>query len=255
MLRQPLKIGVPRTTRVIALALAVAALVGAGVANYGSGGGYVVRPGDSLWAIATSHGITVDELAAANHLSPNGILLIGTSLTIPGRSNPVKATYTSTPNVSSFCSSLQVSGGGWGVLPALLAESPGRLAIRPLFDHWAAHYGVSASLLEALAWQESGWQQGTVSSTGAVGVGQIMPSTASFVSTVIVGERLNPQSVSDNIRISAAFMSYLLSIEGGSTCRTLAAYYEGPLNLATRGVFTDTALYVADVEALIPRFQ
>jgi murein DD-endopeptidase MepM/ murein hydrolase activator NlpD len=249
MLRQP------RTIRLVALALVAATLVAAGVADYGSGGGYVVRSGDSLWAIATAHGITVDELAAANHLDPDGILPVGISLTIPGRSTAVKATYAPTSNVGSFCASLDVSGGEWGVLPAVLAASPARLALRPLFDHWAEHYGVPASVLEAVAWQESGWQQGTVSSTGAVGVGQIMPSTDSFVSSVIAGVRLDPASVSDNIRISAAFLSYLYATEGQSTCRTLAAYYEGPLNLATRGVFTDTALYVADVEALIPRFQ
>ena len=35
---------------------------------------------------------------------------------------------------------------------------------------------------------------------------------------------------------------------------TIAAYYEGPLNLSRSGVFPETQLYVASVEALIPRF-
>lgn len=43
---------------------------------------YVVQKGDSLWSIANSHGITVDELKAANNLTSN-VLSTGQVLTIP----------------------------------------------------------------------------------------------------------------------------------------------------------------------------
>jgi LysM repeat protein len=42
--------------------------------------GYVVRPGDSLSAVAARSGMTVGELASLNGLDPNGTLLIGTRL-------------------------------------------------------------------------------------------------------------------------------------------------------------------------------
>ena len=45
--------------------------------------GYVVRPGDSLSAIAARSGVTAGELASLNGLVPAGTLLIGTRLKLP----------------------------------------------------------------------------------------------------------------------------------------------------------------------------
>ena len=42
-------------------------------------------------------------------------------------------------------------------------------------DAIAEQYGVPASLAEAIAWQESGWNNDEVSGIGAVGVMQIVP--------------------------------------------------------------------------------
>jgi murein DD-endopeptidase MepM/ murein hydrolase activator NlpD len=262
------------STRLLAVAVGLAAVVGVGQASYSSSSpSYIVQPGDTLWHIATEDGITVSQLAAANGLSPNGILQIGTQLTIPPASAsstavpipPAAATVpvTTAPVVttaatssgSGFCSTFTPEGGPEGVLPTLLTESPDRLALVPIFDEWAEHYGVPASLVEAIAWQESGWQQDVVSSAQAVGVGQLIPSTAEFVQNDLVGESLDINSVSDNIRMSAAFLAYLNDQEGGNLCQTIAAYYEGPLNLATYGVFAMTEPYVESVEALLPRFE
>ena len=253
--------------RHIRLVVSAVLLLGAaalGLADWaGRSSGYVVQPGDSLWAIATAHGLTVDQLASANRLDPNAILLIGTHLYVPsnpaqaasvpagsGRATPV-ATSTSP---SRFCSSFSPTPGPSGVLPAGLSGSSTYYSLAPLFRRWSAYYGVPTSLMEALAWQESGWQQGVVSRTGAIGVGQIEPYTATFINE-LTGVALDPHSVSDNIRMSAAFLSYLSRVEGNNRCATIAAYYEGPLNLQSRGVLPDTQQYVADVEALIPRFQ
>jgi hypothetical protein len=252
-------------------AASLALLIGAGSAGYATSAShtYVVRPGDSLWAISQANGLTVQQLAAANGMNLNEILLIGRHLVIPSNqpATPAAASApatggastaaggSSTENVWSFCSTLGSSGGPWGVLPWLLQESPGRLALRPLFVEWANHYDLSLSLLEAIAWQESGWQQGVVSSAGAVGTGQIMPETASFISSSIVGMPMNINSASDNIRMSAAFLAYLAGVEGNNRCATIAAYYEGPDNLRQYGVFSDTRAYVTSVEALIPRFE
>lgn len=257
-----------RSVRLIAAAAVISGLVGAGLADWsGGGGGYVVVPGDSLWAIATSHDITVDQLASANGLDPSAILPIGKHLTIPGGSSEVAAAsadqgggsvgqyYQGGESVSAFCNSLSVATGPWGILPQQLAESPDRLALAPLFEEWAAHYGLSLPLLEAVDWQESGWQEGVVSPTGAIGVGQIEPATGSFISEYLVGEPLDAYSTSDNIRMSAAFLAYLAGVEGESRCATIAAYYEGPVNLAAHGVYRDTAAYVESVEALVPRFE
>jgi hypothetical protein len=46
-------------------------------------------------------------------------------------------------------------------------------------NYWSRRYGVSRSLVRAVAWMESGFQNDVVSSTGAFGVMQIMPDTRS----------------------------------------------------------------------------
>lgn len=45
---------------------------------------YTVAKGDSLWAVAKKHGVTVAELAAANNLSDKAGLRIGQTLIVPG---------------------------------------------------------------------------------------------------------------------------------------------------------------------------
>jgi LysM repeat protein len=49
-----------------------------------SAGSYVVQPGDTLSAIAERAGTSVAQLAAANGLDPNGILLAGSALQVSG---------------------------------------------------------------------------------------------------------------------------------------------------------------------------
>ena len=71
-----------------------AALQSAGLAASGtataaaapSGGGYTVQPGDTLSGIAARAGVSVADLAAANGLDPNGIIVAGSSLSVAGGS-------------------------------------------------------------------------------------------------------------------------------------------------------------------------
>ena len=48
-------------------------------------GFYTVRAGDTLFSIANRFGTTVNALAAANNLPPNGVIYVGWSLKIPSR--------------------------------------------------------------------------------------------------------------------------------------------------------------------------
>ncbi|MDI6872000.1 MAG: LysM peptidoglycan-binding domain-containing protein [Bacillota bacterium] len=56
---------------------------------------YVVRPGDTLWAIAQSQGVPLDTLIAANALPDPNQLVVGQAIIIPSR--PVPRTYTVRP--------------------------------------------------------------------------------------------------------------------------------------------------------------
>jgi len=250
--------------RIAAALAALMALAFSGLAAYSgssaSGQVYVVQPGDSLWAISQRTGVPIPELASANDMSPNDILLIPSMDRLASYSPPQPASQPALAPLgsyapSAFCSQYAPQGGSQGQLPPLLAGLPTRLALEPLMDHWAARFGVPVALLEAVDWQESGWQQDVVSPSGAIGIGQIEPATATFVSQALIGQALDVWSTSDNIEMSAAMLAYLYRLEGGNVCRTVAAYYEGASNLAWYGVLPSAQWYVADVEALETQFS
>ncbi|MST31441.1 transglycosylase SLT domain-containing protein, partial [Acidimicrobiaceae bacterium USS-CC1] len=230
---------------------------------------YVVQPGDSFWGIAQEDGLTVGRLAAANGLAPSDVLLPGEVLRIPPQGSggsstgsvpssplaPVVVTVAAVGPRAGGAACPRVAGNAYGVLPAVLAASPERQALLPLFRQWAAVYGVSPALVEAIAWQESGWQAGVVSPAGAVGIGQLLPATVRFIEANLVGATLDPWSANDNIRMMTAFVAYLAAREGGDPCATIAAYYEGPGALASVGLLPVSVPYIADVEALVPQFE
>lgn len=225
--------------RVLAAGAAIVMLAAGGQAATSAGAAksdaqtYVVRPGDTLSVIAARFGTTSGAIARANGIKNPNLVVIGKKLTIP-----------------AGAVATQTSG-----LPAKLLAHPERLALRPNFERWAAHYGVPADLLEALAWMESGWQRTVVSSTGAVGIGQLQPATVDHVRLLIGIKTLDPYNADDNIRMSARFLRFLLDRTGADTSTTLAAYYQGLRAVTTGPILTETKQYVAAVLALRPFFR
>jgi soluble lytic murein transglycosylase-like protein len=191
---------------------------------------YVVRTGDNLETIAKRNGTTVAALASANKILNPNLVIIGTKLKIPAASS--------------------------STLPGRLTAHPDRVALAPRFDYWAKVYGVPPDLLKGLAWYESGWQNNVVSSTGAVGVGQLEPFTSDFVSKQLLNNpALSPKKVDDNIRMSARFLRFLLDRVGGAPGLALAAYYQG-LKMTQQGrFFDDTRTYIAGVSAARRQFR
>ncbi|WP_170134970.1 peptidoglycan DD-metalloendopeptidase family protein [Acuticoccus kandeliae] len=59
-------------------------------------GRYVVQPGDTLYSIATKHGVSQQEVARLNNLPPTGTVMTGTTLRIPsaGAAGPAAAQET-----------------------------------------------------------------------------------------------------------------------------------------------------------------
>ncbi len=196
----------------------------------GGGGGYVVQPGDTLSAIAAAGGTTVDQLAAANGLSPSGLLLAGTTLTVPGVS----------------ASSGSGSAGG-GAQPTPESVSPSDVGAV------AAANGVPPSLAEAIGYQESGFNNDLVSSTGATGVMQIEPGTWSYIERNLSGP-LSSASAQDNVRGGVLLLRSLLQETGGDVGLAAAGYYQGLQSVREHGLYRDTRRYVADVTALQSRF-
>jgi LysM repeat protein len=77
----------------------------ASAAPAGSGGAYVVQPGDTLTGIASRAGLSPDSLAAANGLSLNGVLISGTVLHLSGGAAMVPASTTVPVSTTSSSSS------------------------------------------------------------------------------------------------------------------------------------------------------
>jgi LysM repeat protein len=184
---------------------------------------HVVRSGESLTALARRYHTTVAKLARLNHLDPAHYLLIGTKLHIPV-SHQVTATRVAERTMS--------------------IES-----VRSLLDYWAAHYGVSVHLVRALAWMESGYNNALVSSVGARGIMQLLPTTFRFAETALIGHRLR-HDASGNVRAGVAYLAHLLHDFHGNTRLALAGWYQGERAVRKHGLYKVTKPFVANVLAL-----
>ena len=191
-------------------------------ASHGGGHRITVGWGDTLTSIAARYGTSIGRLAQMNGLDPAGILLAGSRLRVPGHA-PVQVAVAAAP-----------ASGGWSAQASIA--------------HWSAHYGVDVHLARAVAWQESGFQSGVVSSVGAWGVMQVMPATWSYVEGLI-GHPV-ARTADGNVRIGVAYLGHLLRQFGGDERLAVAAYYQGPGAVRQFGVLPASQLYVADVLSL-----
>ncbi|HSB37700.1 MAG TPA: peptidoglycan-binding protein [Gaiellaceae bacterium] len=135
-----------------------------------------------------------------------------------------------------------------GVRPARAAPAPSR-SVRTMLTNWAIAYRVDPGLVRALAWMESGFQPGLVSSAGARGVMQILPGTRHYVQSILIGRKV-PNSTSGNIQIGVVYLRHLLREFEWSHKRALAAWYQGPASLRRHGQLPVTKQFVANVLAL-----
>jgi LysM repeat protein len=90
---------------------------GSGTVTPAPFGGYRVRLGDSLSAIAAEHGVSLSSLAAANGLNPEGLLVAGTSLQLPSAAASSGTATTTTAPARMTASSGASGGGGHFVVP------------------------------------------------------------------------------------------------------------------------------------------
>ena len=70
---------------------------------------------------------------------------------------------------------------GGGVAASGRAGPRSGRTVKAKLNYWARVYTMSPRFIRAIAWVESGWQKGVVSSKGARGVMQVMPGTWSYV--------------------------------------------------------------------------
>jgi peptidoglycan hydrolase-like protein with peptidoglycan-binding domain len=126
--------------------------------------------------------------------------------------------------------------------------------VRALLTYWAHYYGLSTSLVKALAWQESGFQQHVRSSVGARGVMQVTPQTWSYVEMVLLGRNVR-HGMDGNIHVGVAYLRQLLHEFHFNVRLAIGAYNQGPAAVRAHGLFPNTRKFVANVLALRRRFS
>jgi N-acetylmuramoyl-L-alanine amidase len=235
---------------------------------------HVVQPGETLSGIAAAFGLPLDVVAAHNQIADVDVIYAGETLALPGpapsgpqlagiytvqtgetltsiaatRGTTVGQILAANPNIVDanriYAGQSLTLPTGSGSAAAATANVPSLLA------HYASRYGLDPALVEALAWQESGWQQSVVSPSGAVGVMQVLPDTADWLASDIVGRPLDStNNVADNVEAGAAFLRYLID-RTGSEDLGVAAYYQGPGSLTRDGMLAETQQYVSNVMAI-----
>jgi N-acetylmuramoyl-L-alanine amidase len=206
-------------------------------------GSYVVQPGDTLSAIAARAGMTLAGLAATNGINPNAPLLSGSVLRLPGAAGfasaatqPVGAAAEGSPSAPPYPTPERMSAAQIGQI--------------------ASSNGVSSSLVDAIAWQESGFNNDLVSSADARGVMQILPGTWAWIQNTLAqgGPPLAPASAADNVRGGVLMLRSLLNSTGGDPGLAAAGYYQGLPSVHQNGVYPSTQQYVNDVLALRSQF-
>ena len=91
----------------------------------------------------------------------------------------------------------------------------------------AAKRGINPYLVLGLAWHESGWQPSIISSAGAVGVMQVMPSTAAIAGPSLLHRDVNLFNPLDNIDVGTALLRDELDHFGNDYVKAVVAYYAG----------------------------
>jgi LysM repeat protein len=214
----------------------------------------VVAPGQNLTVLAARYGTTVAALARANGLTDPNFVVAGSHLVVPDPSAASRVSLPPSTALASYSAPAPGAPAGSSLPPQLLAY-PSRVALRPLFAHWAGVFGIPPNLLEAMCWWESGWQVGVVSSTAALGIGQLEPATVASMRAQLHAPTLDPSVASDNIEMSAAFLHDLLVASGNDSSLALAGYYQGFNSVKHSGMYPSTAHYVKGILAYLPYFS
>lgn len=104
-------------------------------------------------------------------------------------------------------------------------------------------------IVEAVAWRESGFRQTALSPKGAVGVMQIMPSTALSLG-------VDRHDLQQNVEGGAAYLRLMLNRYRGDLTLALAAYNAGPGAVDRYGgvpPFRETQTYVSAILGRLAR--
>jgi LysM repeat protein len=192
---------------------------------------YRVRAGDTVSALARHFGLPIARIAHDNRLDARRTIYRGQVLAIrlPVRAKPSRPVR--------VAASRRLPGA-----------FPSRATVRSLIRHTSRDLGLDPSIALAVAQQESGFQQAVISSAGAIGVMQVLPSTGRWLSSEVVGRRLDLTDTRDNI-VAGVVLLRLLT-RAAPLQQAIAGYYQGLASVRRNGMYDQTRRYVRSVLAL-----
>ena len=192
---------------------------------------HVVASGETLTGIARRYGSSIAAIATANGIRNPSFLRVGQRLSIPGAGDSSAAPSATMPATMS----------------SLIAA---RAEVGNLIRAEATAQGVPVAFALAVAWHESGWRPGVVSSAGAVGVMQLTPPTADWIGASMLGQRVDPSDARSNVQAGITLLKHYLDRYHGDRSLVLAAYYQGQTAADRYGVYAMTRPYIASILAL-----
>ena len=245
-----------RTTALCCLILSIGALLASPAA---AAVPHTVVAGETLWSIAAANNFTTRALAAANGMSEDAQVVLGSAIQIPSEVEAAAALgagETATEPVAEeeqgepAADTADESDPNLNVDPAssVHPHSTNERVSAEQVGAVAAPQGVSPSLAKSVAWQESGFNNAAESVTGARGVMQIMPPTWEWIDDNLAEGPLDSASAHDNIRAGAMYLNYLQRAAGDER-KALASYYQGLDSVQRDGLLPETELYVDSVQA------
>lgn len=219
-----------RSGQVLAIPGAPAAQPAAAPAPAAAPTSHQVAYGETLSHIALRYGTSVAALASANGIVNSSYIRAGQVLVIPASAAGAPAA----PSTSGAPTSMA----------ALMAQ---RDAVRQLIVAEAIVQGVPPAFALAVAWQESGWQQGVVSHAGAIGIMQLIPASGEWVAQSILGEPVNLSDAGSNVRAGVRLLRHYLDRYAGDRSLALAAYYQGQAATDRHGIYPVSRPYIASI--------
>ena len=250
-----------------------------------SSGSVPVRAGDTLSGIAARNGTTGAALARANDISDTRMIYPGQRLRLSTSSGSSSSSAGSSTSSGSSSSSSSSRSGIPAFLSqpydertvgTLLADenvestflhyqyssataraaaanriylsntdAPSRDEIKQMIIDTSNRHGVDPTLMVALAYQESGWNQQAVSPANAIGAMQVIPTSGQWASSLI-GRELNLFDPQDNVTAGVVVMRALMR-SADSSDDAIGGYYQGLASVRQHGLFSDTRQYVTNI--------
>ena len=209
--------------------------------------GYEVKAGDSLIGISRAQKVDLADVLRLNHLTEQAVIHPGQRLLLPGPDpNAVPNTFLGRTYPDAVA---QAAAANRATLAT--RQVPTRDQMQAIVIEAARSMGVDPALAQAIAYQESGFNQRVVSPANAIGCMQVIPRTGVWASD-LVGRPLDLLDGKDNATAGVAVLAALLA--QAPERDAIAGYYQGLASVRAHGMYDDTRRYVASVLTLKARF-